>query len=153
MTEARTFKVKTNLSKQVSCPGGRTISSAVARATAALDGHRDKAMQTVEETVCSLEEICGSQPVGSERRVYDLATVLLDLSGFFDTGPLYPAAYSLCEISDRMLDAEAWDWPSVEVHVRALRFVLADGCRSGGMAETILAGLRSVTERMRRPGD
>ena len=38
----------------------------------------------------------------SEPQVYELASSLLDMAGFFDTGPLYDAGYSLCDVADRM---------------------------------------------------
>ena len=79
-------------------------------------------------------------------RVYALASSIVDLAGYFDTGPLFDAAYSLCDVSDRMIHAETWHWPSVRVHAQALRLILANGCRVGRTSETLLAGLRSITQ-------
>ena len=150
MTEARTFKYKTNLSKQMSQPGGRSIEDAVRRADAALDGHREAGMLAVTTALGELEAACRARDDADHGRVYEMAAALLDMAGFFDTGPLYGAAYSLCEITDLMLASGAWTWPSVDVHVRALRLILADGCVEGETSAALLAGLRSVVARSRQ---
>jgi hypothetical protein len=45
-----------------------------------------------------------------------------------------------------MIQAETWHWPSIRVHAQALRLILASGCRVGRTSETLLAGLRSITQ-------
>ena len=149
MTEARTFKYKSNLSKQMSQPGGRSIHDAVRRADAALEGHRESGMLAVTTALGQLEEACRVRDNAAHGEIYEKAAALLDMAGFFDTGPLYGAAYSLCEITDLMLASGAWAWPSVDVHVRALRLILADGCVEGETSAALLAGLRSVVARSR----
>jgi len=149
VTEARTFKYKSNLSKQMSQPGGRSIHDAVRRADAALEGHRESGMLAVTTALGQLEEACRVRDNAAHGEIYEKAAALLDMAGFFDTGPLYGAAYSLCEITDLMLASGAWAWPSVDVHVRALRLILADGCVEGETSAALLAGLRSVVARSR----
>lgn len=136
-------KVRSKLSMQMSRPGGRTMRSAVAQADTALETHRDGAMDSVRDRLAALETICAAQAPGSQPSVYEAAAALLDLAGFFDTGPLYAAAYSLCDVSDRM-SVDAWDWQAIAVHLRAMRLILADGCRDSEMAGTMLEGLRAV---------
>ena len=149
MTEARTFKYKSNLSKQMSQPGGRSIEDAVRRADAAVEGHREAGMLAVATALADLEMACRTRDDGAHAKIYEMAAALLDMAGFFDTGPLYGAAYSLCEITDLMMTSCAWTWPSVDVHVRALRLILADGCVEGETSAALLAGLRSVVARSR----
>ncbi|KQY85029.1 hypothetical protein [Brevundimonas sp. Root1423] len=147
MTEARTFKYRTNLARKMSAPGGRSVADAVARADTGLEQHRAAAMAALVDRVAALEAACAAQGPGSERGVYDQAAALLDMAGFFDTGPLYAAAFSLCELSDRMIETGAWTWPSVAVHVRALRLILADDCRETEQAALILEGLSTILRR------
>ena len=146
MTEARTFKIKSRLAKQLHEPGGRQVRDVERQAEAALETHRDDAMAMVSGTLALLEELCAAAPADGGPRVYSLASSIVDLAGFFDTGPLFEAAYSLCEISDRMIQAETWHWPSVQVHAQALRLILTGGCRTGRTTDALLAGLRSITQ-------
>lgn len=150
MTEARTLKIKTSLARQMAQPGGRTIADVERRANERLERHRDDVMVTVAGTVTELELVCMTKTPGSEPQVYRLASSLLDLAGFFDTGPLYDAGYSLCEVADRMTVNGAWSWPSVEVHVHAMRLILAAGCKADATSEALLLGLRSVAAKARQ---
>jgi hypothetical protein len=147
VTEARTFKYRTNLARKMSAPGGVSIADAVSRADAGLEQHRTAAMAALVDCVAALEASCAAQSPGSERGVYDRAAALLDMAGFFDTGPLYKAAFSLCELADRLIETGAWNWPSITVHVRALRLILADDCRDTEQAGLILEGLSAILRR------
>ena len=149
MTEAITFKYKSTLAKQLAQPGGRTIADAVRLADRGLETHRESGMLAVAGTLGKLEEVCRAREAGTGQAVYDLSAALLDMAGFFETGPLYSAAYSLCEMADLMLVSGNWDWPSVEVHVRALRLILADGCSEGETSAALLAGLKTLVARAR----
>lgn len=151
MTQVRMTKVRSNLSLQMSRPGGRSMRSAIAQADIALEAHRDGAMDSVRHSLSELETICAAQAPDSQPRVYEAAAALLDLAGFFNTGPLYAAAYSLCDVSDRM-SPDAWDWQAIAVHLRAMRLLIADDCRDSEMAKTMLEGLRAVTQRKARLG-
>ena len=146
MSEARTFKVKSTLARQLQDPGGRHVRDLERQAVTQLETHRDDAMANVAGTLDALEALCAEAPVGAGPQVYALGSSIVDLAGYFDTGPLFDAAYSLCEISDRMIQAEVWHWPSVQVHAQALSLILAGGCRTGRTSDALLAGLRSITQ-------
>jgi hypothetical protein len=148
--DVRTLKIKTSLAQQMAQPGGRTLADVERRANERLARHKGEAMQAVAATVTELERICAARPEAAEAEVYRLASQLLDLAGFFDTGPLYDAGYSLAETADRMAASGAWTWPSVEVHVRALRLILAADCKADATSAQLLAGLRAVALKARR---
>jgi len=147
VTDVRSNKIKSSLARKMAAPGGRTVAEAVARAEKGLEGHRDEALRRAADHLDQLEAISRDRGEGSEARTYELASAVLDTAGFFETGPLFTAAFSLCELSDRMLGRNEWDWPSVEVHLRAMRLILATDCRPGATADTILQGLAAVTRR------
>lgn len=147
MSEARTFKIRSTLSRQLQAPGGRKVRDLEREATEALESHRDEAMATVAETLTALDALCAEASPETGPRVYALASSIVDVAGYFDTGPLFDAAYSLCEVSDRMIQAQAWRWPPVRVHVQALRLILANDCRAGRTSETLLDGLRSISNK------
>lgn len=147
MSEARTFKVKSSLSRQMFEPGGRLVRDAERLAGEALNTHRDEAMAMVAAALDELEAVCSEAAADSGPRVYGLGARVIDLAAFFETGPLHDAAWSLCEVSDRMITAGIWHWPSIQVHLQALRLILAGGCRSGRTSDTLLAGLRQIAQR------
>lgn len=142
--ETGTFKYRTNLARKMSAPGGLTIREAISRAEAGLELHREDAMTGLAEALSGLEASCAGRAVDC---IYDEAAALLDTAGFFNTGPLYMALFSLCEISSRMTETGAWDWPSIEVHVRAVRLILAEGCRETEGTRVIIDGLAAVARR------
>lgn len=150
MTEARTLKIKTSLARQMAQPGGRALADVERRANERLERHREDVMTTVAGTVTELELVCMTKASGSEPEVYRLASSLLDLAGFFDTGPLYDAGYSLCDVADRMQTNGVWSWPAVGVHVQAMRLILTGGCKADAASDALLLGLRSVAAKARQ---
>jgi hypothetical protein len=147
VSEARTFKVKSSLAKQLFEPGGRLVRDAERLAGEALDTHRDEAMAMIAATLDELETVCAEAATNAGQRVYGLGAKVIDLAAFFDTGPLHDAAWSLCEVSDRMINAGIWHWPSIQVHLQAMRLILASGCRTGRTSQTLLEGLRKISQR------
>lgn len=144
MSEARTVKVKSQLARQLAIPGGRTVAEAKRLAEVGLESHRADTMADLGRLVGQLEELCAAGAAEGRPRVYALASALVDMAGFFDTGPFYTAGYSLCDLSERMQVAGTWSWPAVEVHVKALRLILAGGCKAGPESDTLLQGLKQV---------
>jgi hypothetical protein len=144
VTQVRTTKIKSTLAKQLERPGGRTIADAQRLAEAGLQSHRADIMADLGRLIGQLEDLCVAAAPEGRDRVYVLAAALVDLAGFFDTGPLYNAGYSLCELSDRMRAPAPWSWPAVEVHVKALRLIHTGGCKAGAESDILLQGLGSV---------
>jgi len=145
VTEAKIFKHRSSLAKKMAVPGGKAVDDALQAAEAALETHRDAAMHTLDVTLIRLDACCAAR---ERDQVYVQAAAMLDMAGFFETGPLHPAVFSLCEISDPAGD-HVWDWPSVEVHLRALRMILLDECRTTQSSQVLLDGLASVRQRCR----
>lgn len=143
MSDVKIFKYKTNLARKMSLPGGRTVEEALNAADGAVEGHREAAMQALDQTLAELEAACAAR---AQARIYELAAALLDMAGFFDTGPFHQAVFSLCEVSDRM--TTAWDWASIEVHVHALRLILREACRESANSIVLLEGLTAVRRRV-----
>lgn len=147
MTQARQFKFRSALAQKLRIPGGRTVGEADRLASEGLESHREAVMQTIDAILAEMEDISARMPADAGADVYALASKVIDLVAYFDTGPLHEAAFSLCELSDRMLAAGDWQWPPVVVHVQALRLILTDGCRRGRMSDLLLDGLRALSAR------
>jgi hypothetical protein len=148
VSEAKVTKITTSLARQVFEPGGRTLSNALQKANAELEVHREPVMAAITATLDELEAVAAKAAPDVGPRVYQLASAIVDLGGFFDMGPMHEAAYSLCDISDRMNTAEAWHWPSVHVHLQAMRLILNGGCRESRESDALLEGLHSVSQHV-----
>jgi len=145
VTEARQFKFQSSLARKLEVPGGRSVGEADRLAREGLETHRLAVMQTVDATLVQLVGLCAEMPADAGKSVYTLASRVIDLVAYFDTGPLHEAAYSLCELSDRMLAADSWQWPSVLVHVQAMKLILTDGCRRSRMSDMLLDCLKELS--------
>lgn len=152
MTDVRLTKVRTSLARKMAQPGGRTVAEAERRANEGLALHRDDVMVTIQSGIAQLEKLVAEASPERQGQVYPLAAGLLDTGGFFDTGPLFDAGYSLCEVAELMGASGHWHWPSVEVHVRALRLILTNGCRADATSDALLIGLRSIVAKARGDG-
>ncbi len=150
MTGARLVKVRSALSRQLSRAGGRTVAEAERLAEAALQTHRTEVFGELGRLVAELEALCVTRGPDDEARAYQLASSVVDLAGFFETGPFYDAAYSLCELTDGARTGGLWSWDAVEVHVRTLRLLhmagLGTACPD---AAALLDGLRQVVASVR----
>ena len=153
MTDVRITKIKTSLATQMAQPGGRTVADVERRANERLNRHKGEAMATIAERISTLEALVAAKEAGAQTLVYKMASALLDTAGFFETGPLYEAGYSLCETADLMTASGKWSWPSVQVHVHALRLILTNGCKADATSEALMQGLRAIVAKARADGD
>ena len=150
MTEARLVKVRSALSRQLARPGGRSLADAERLAEAALQSHRGDVWAELGRLVTELEALCAARDSGAEAGVYQMASTVVDLAGFFETGPFYDPAYSLCELTDGARGGGGWSWEAVEVHVRTLRLLHLAGLGAACPdAAALLAGLRQVVASVR----
>lgn len=149
MTEPRMVKFRTNLARQMSRPGGRTVADAERLADAALQTHRKDVFAEMGRLVTQLERLCADRKREDQTLAYQLASGIVDLAGFFETGPFYDAAYSLCELTEAAA-AQRWSWDAVEVHVQTLRLLHTAGLGTACPdADALLAGLRQVVASVR----
>jgi hypothetical protein len=151
-TPPRLRNVQTSLQRQMARPGGVPIADAVARAEEGLGEQRGRTLLVLQDKVDALNRLCADRPAGADGEVYALASALVDMSGFMEIPPFYAAAYSLCDAAHRMAAADAWSWPEVQVHARALSLILANDCQGGEAVDQMLAGLRAVAEQAVHPG-
>ena len=123
----------------------------LARANQALDEQRDHVFTLLTANVDAIEALCATRPSDAPAQVYAFASAMVDMAGYLDVPTFFEAAFSLCEIADRMKGAGVWSWPSVEVHVRALARVQERFGRS--VQRRAVAGrLPQVPERLEDVG-
>jgi len=150
MSAVRKFYRTSPLAEKMAEPGGITVEEALTEAEAGLASHYDEAMATIRQRLSRLEYLAVEQRPETTAEVYAVAEKLLDLAGFFDTGPLHPAVSSLCDITDHMLHTGRWKWEAVTLHVTAMRLILEGGCRDDAASINLLEGLSRLTGHLRQ---
>lgn len=149
-----TRRPENRLSKVIWVPGGKTIAKALEDAQSNLDEIRDDEMASLRAKLEAIQAIGrkgdaapSSQDVQS---LYALSGEVLDSAGLFGLPELGHAAFSLCELLDRLAARKAWNWPAVQVHLHGLR-VLADPDKTPPEArQSVVDGLRQVCQRVAR---
>lgn len=144
-TPAKVRKVHTSLRRQMARPGGRLVMEAESRANQALAGQKDHVFTLLAANTDAIDALCASRPADAPAQIYAFASAMVDMAGYLDVPTFFEAAFSLCEITDRMRAAGVWSWPSVEVHVRVLRLTLAAQGQPDADSERLLEGLRALT--------
>ena len=149
-----TRRPENRLAKVVFVPGGKTIAQALDDAQANLDDIRAESLDVLR---AKLEEI---QALGKRNEkapkaadlddLYALSGEVLDIAGLFGLPELGQAAFSLCELIDRLKAKKAWNWPAVQVHLHGL-LILADPNRTPPEGrQSVVDGLRQVCQRVAR---
>jgi len=154
MSDAEVFKVKNRLAQHVVEPGGMTAGMANTRAARELAAQQGKSYEAIGETLETLEWLCQdkSAPMDS---VYDLSTSVLDIAGLFDDKLLCRAAYSLCELADKLRTQDREDWASIKVHVDGMRLIWNTEETGREALNAMVDGLWALTERLQiiEPGE
>ncbi|HEY9217391.1 MAG TPA: chemotaxis protein CheE [Phenylobacterium sp.] len=145
MSESGVVKVKSRLADQIEKPGGMTAKLAMERVGRELTAAEGKSREVVGESLVLLEDLCRNQTVSMDA-VYDAATAVIDVAGLFDERILCDAAYSLCELTDRLRTQDKVDWASVIVHVEALRLIYNAEPSETQQYRLVVDGLWRVTE-------
>lgn len=150
MSGAEVFKVRSRLADQIGREGGMTAGMAVERASRELAKTEDASRDAVAEVIDQLERL-GRDQTASMDEVYDLASAVLDIAGLYDETLLCKAAYSLCELTDKLRMAGRSDWPPVLVHVEGLRLILNTDITRHDELAPMVEGLCKVSARLREP--
>jgi hypothetical protein len=149
-----TRRPENRLGKVIWIPGGKTIAQALDDAQGNLDEIRGKELDVLR---AKLEEI---QKLGKQNELtpnsadigalYALSSEIIDSAGLFGLAELGEAAFSLCELLDRLRSRKSWNWPAVQVHLHGL-LILADPDKIPPDARSaVVDGLRQVCERVAR---
>ena len=145
MTESEVFKIRSRLAEQIERPGGMTAKLAMERVDRELTKQGPKSREVVGESLVLLEDLCRTQTATMDA-VYDAAAAVIDVAGLFDERILCDAAYSLCELTDRLRTQDKADWTSVIVHVEALRLIYGADPADTLQFRPVVDGLWRVTE-------
>ena len=149
-----TRRPENRLAKVIWIPGGKTIAQALDDAQANLDEIRKESLDLLRAKLEELQTLGRQNETAASSEaiqgLYALSSEVLDIAGLFGLPELGYAAFSLCELLDRLKAKKAWNWPAVQVHLHGL-LVLADPDKTPPEdRESVVDGLRQVCERVGR---
>jgi hypothetical protein len=149
-----TRRPENRLSKVIYIPGGKTIAQALDDAQSNLEDIRTQSLDLLRgklEEIQTLGKRSEKDPTPEAvQNLYTLSCEVLDIAGLFGLPELGQAAFSLCDLLDRLKTKKTWNWPAVEVHLHGL-LVLADPDKTPPEArQSVVEGLRQVSNRVAR---
>jgi hypothetical protein len=129
MSAVITRQPENRLAKSLWAPGGKTIAQALEDATSNIEAARLESLDVLRAKLAQIQTLSRAPPQGvsvaDTRILYGLSNEVLDISGVYGLVELGQAAYSLCELLDKLGERQVWNWPAVEVHLNGL-LLLAD---------------------------
>ena len=149
-----TRRPENRLAKVIWVPGGKTIAQALDDAQSNLEEIRQESLGVLRAKLEDIQALGRkSETTPSEANVqalYVLSSEVLDIAGLFGLPELGQAAFSLCELLDRLRSRKAWNWPAVQVHLHGL-LVLADPEQTPPEGrQNVVDGPRQVCARVAR---
>lgn len=147
-----TRRPENRLAKVIWVPGGKTIAQALDDAQANLDEVQQESLGILRTKLEQIQTLGRkSETAPSEESIqalYNLSSEVLDIAGLFGLPELGHAAFSLCELLDRLKSRKTWNWPAVQVHLHGL-LVLADPDKTPPEGrQSVVDGLRQVCQRV-----
>ncbi len=154
MSAVKWIQKKPRLSAMIDQPGGVTVGRALEQAADLLGDLKQESLEVVEAAIVALEGLTRTAPTDPApwlEEIYRLAADVLKGVGPFGLADLARASFSLSELADRFRESGRCELAPVQVHVQALRLLLASGEQLPAAArEEILKGLDRVLARAPR---
>ncbi len=131
-------------------PGGVRVGAALGKAEQNLALIRDDCVASLDALLAELLSLCGrgGPPPSDEVRgeIYRISNEIHGIAGVFDLPELGRAAYSLCELVDRLATLGRWHQASVDVHLSALQLLRKPG--SAADPANLLERLRALVAQI-----
>ena len=151
MSEVKFTPWTSRLSKIIRQPGGTTVQGALKDAKRNLEKIRLECILEIDFKLGVIQQKFGQaqqKPSDADLdELYRLSNDIVGMAGVFEMNELGEAAFSLCELVDRLKAPDQWDWPAVEVHLSGLR-LLRYSTPGRPENQAVLNGLRKLTARV-----
>jgi hypothetical protein len=139
------------LSKIIKQPGGTTVRGALKDAKLNLEKMRLECVIEIDAKLGEIQQRFGrahDRPADDQiDEFYRLSNDIVGTAGLFDLTELGEAAFSLCELLDRLKSSDQWDGPAIEIHLSALT-LLRRATPDAPENQPVLEGLRKLTARV-----
>jgi hypothetical protein len=150
MTAATFITWENRLAKLVREPGGKRIGQALEQADANLGTIQEDCLRAMDAQIDEMERLCtegGRQPTEETKTLmYEGGNDVLAVAGAFQLNELGQAAFSLCELVDRLRTRGKWNQAAVEVHLTAFRLLRQQDPETD--RSSVILGLKGLTDRV-----
>ena len=155
MSDTTLIPWQNRLAKLIQQPGGSKVAEVLQRADDNLETIRANCLLAVDrqlEEITRLRADAGPNPsLEVKDAVYQLASDIHGVAGVFGLEALGQAAFSLCELADRLRRSDRWSQDAIDVHIAALRLLRhPEGAVDGAQ---MLEGLHKVLDRFPKTAD
>ena len=150
MSAVKWIRKKSRLSKLISEPGGTTIGRALADAAKGLEPFRAESLASVGEAIAALESKAAAPELSQDSldEIYDLSAAINKAAGPFELNDICRAAFSLCDLADKLKGLNKFMIEPVRVHTHTLRLLFSNPDLPADAKEQLLSGLDRVLKRI-----
>ena len=147
-----TFR-ENRLGKLLNQFGGVSVGKAIEAAEANLESIREANVAEVDRNLALLAETAArakAEPdeLAHRRAIYACANTVAGLAGACGLAEVGEAAFSLCELTDRLIATGRWNDEAIAVHLHAVSLLRAEATpETAELRRSILDGLADVVER------
>ncbi|HEY2662647.1 MAG TPA: chemotaxis protein CheE [Caulobacteraceae bacterium] len=149
------FRVPNKLRNKILKAGGMRAIEALTKGKQALDDLREPSLAQIDGLIAEIVRVYGrANRMGDEdlQELYMLASRIIDCAAPVPELEIDRAAFHLCELTDRCLGLQRWDWPSIDVHIDALQLLRMDQGKLPAEARAqIFLGLKKIHNRLPKP--
>jgi len=143
---------KLKLAAQLREAGGQTVADSLAAADANLEALRPACLDELRGVVAMLaaasQRLADTFDAEALQELYGIAARAVGVGAVSGAPGADVALVSLCDLLDRLANAGRWDREAIEVHIRTLQLLAAQGEALGAAAtQRLLDGLRQVSDR------
>ena len=145
----RKFAATNRLAELIVLPGGKTVREALDDAQTAVEQYRPEVIDDIDARIAELERL-STEASPSAETMYRASAGVIEHAGLFGLGHVGRAAYSLCELVDRLQQRGTWDAAAVAVHVGSMRLLrdMGENPEAESGAGELLAGLHAVVAKV-----
>jgi len=147
-----TFPIN-KLAKLLRQPGGKSVASALRDAEQNVVRLAPSCLAEIDAVLAAVDQLVIEIPPEEEaatfKRVYDQTNAIIGLATAAGLPDFDSAAYSLCDVLDRMLRTGRMDRAVVTVHVRSMQLLRhPDALGSKASVREVLLGLKQVRKKV-----
>jgi len=147
---------KLKLAAQLREAGGQTVAESLVAAGANLEALRPACLDELRGVVANLaaasQRLADTFNAEALEELYGIAARAVGVGAVSGAPGADVALVSLCDLLDRLANSGRWDSKAIEVHVRTLQLLAAQGdALDAAATQRILDGLRQVSARYAAP--
>lgn len=157
MTAVKMIFPKYKLAKLLRQPGGKTMAQAVEDAEKGLLTLAVPCRETLDRALTAVDQhlaaFLSAPSKATGNALYREVNDIIGVAATVGLNDFDQAAYSLCDLLDRMQEADRWDRDAIRVHVQSLHLLRQPEALQDQSLKAVLEGLARVREKFMAVAD